>query len=171
MAPKIAVTSSVTRLTGWMVPARRAREGVRVRLLLDGFGALMLPRDRLDALRAAGAEVTVFRPLLSLRRSGPRNLRNHRKMLIADDGRIKVADFGLARAVSAETQHTATGGVLTLSALWPEPGVAWGRGRTARLQAELERAARFVGAARVDLAPGWLRLPGTTPGSPPAPPR
>jgi cardiolipin synthase len=68
--------------------ARRAREGVRVRLLLDGFGALMLPRDRLDALRAAGAEVTVFRPLLSLRRSGPRNLRNHRKMLIADDGRL-----------------------------------------------------------------------------------
>ena len=43
-------------------------------------------------------------------------------VLIADDGRIKVADFGLARAVSAETQHTATGGVLigTVSYLAPE---------------------------------------------------
>jgi serine/threonine-protein kinase len=43
-------------------------------------------------------------------------------VLIADDGRIKVADFGLARAVSAETQHTATNGVLigTVSYLAPE---------------------------------------------------
>jgi eukaryotic-like serine/threonine-protein kinase len=43
-------------------------------------------------------------------------------VLIADDGRVKVADFGLARAVSAETQHTATQGVLigTVSYLAPE---------------------------------------------------
>ncbi len=43
-------------------------------------------------------------------------------VLIASDGRVKVADFGLARAVSADTQHTATGGVLigTVSYLAPE---------------------------------------------------
>ncbi len=43
-------------------------------------------------------------------------------VLIADDGRVKVADFGLAKAVSADTQHTATGGVLigTVSYLAPE---------------------------------------------------
>ena len=43
-------------------------------------------------------------------------------VLLADDGRVKVADFGLARAVNAETQHTATGGVLigTVSYLAPE---------------------------------------------------
>ncbi len=43
-------------------------------------------------------------------------------VLLADDGGVKVADFGLARAVSAETQHTATGGVLigTVSYLSPE---------------------------------------------------
>jgi serine/threonine protein kinase/beta-lactam-binding protein with PASTA domain len=43
-------------------------------------------------------------------------------VLLAQDGRVKVADFGLARAVSAETQHTATGGVLigTVSYLSPE---------------------------------------------------
>jgi beta-lactam-binding protein with PASTA domain/serine/threonine protein kinase len=42
-------------------------------------------------------------------------------VLLADDGRVKVADFGLARAVSAETQHT-TAGVLigTVSYLSPE---------------------------------------------------
>jgi len=65
--------------------ARRAREGVTVRVLLDGFGALTLPGRYFDALRAAGAEVAVFRPIFSLRRSGPRNLRNHRKLTVADD--------------------------------------------------------------------------------------
>lgn len=65
--------------------ARRAREGVQVRLLLDGFGALSLPHGHFDALRAAGGRVAVFRPIFSLRRTGPRNLRNHRKLTIADD--------------------------------------------------------------------------------------
>ncbi|CAA9337553.1 MAG: Probable serine/threonine-protein kinase pknL [uncultured Nocardioidaceae bacterium] len=43
-------------------------------------------------------------------------------VLIADDGRIKVADFGLARAFDADSTHTATGGVLmgTVSYLAPE---------------------------------------------------
>mgnify|MGYP000282982304 CR=1 FL=1 len=43
-------------------------------------------------------------------------------VLIADDGRIKVADFGLAKAVGTDTQHTATGGVVigTISYLAPE---------------------------------------------------
>ncbi|SEA46799.1 phospholipase D-like domain-containing protein [Variovorax sp. YR216] len=65
--------------------ARRAREGVKVRVLLDGFGALSLPRSHFDTLRDAGAEIAVFRPIFSLRRTGPRNLRNHRKFTIADD--------------------------------------------------------------------------------------
>ena len=64
---------------------RRAREGVRVRVLLDGFGALSLPRRYFDQLREAGGDVAVFRPLFSLRHTGPRNLRNHRKVTIADD--------------------------------------------------------------------------------------
>ena len=64
----------------------RAREGIRVRVLLDGFGALSLPRNHFNALRAAGGEVAVFRPIFSLRNTGPRNLRNHRKLTIADDG-------------------------------------------------------------------------------------
>ena len=66
--------------------AQRAREGIKVRVLLDGFGALTLPRRHFEVLRAAGGEITVFRPFFSLRRIGPRNLRNHRKFTIADDG-------------------------------------------------------------------------------------
>jgi cardiolipin synthase len=65
--------------------AQRAREGVKVRVLLDGFGAMQLPRRYFDTLREAGGEVAVFRPLFSLRITGPRNLRNHRKLVVADD--------------------------------------------------------------------------------------
>ena len=68
--------------------SRRARDGIKVRVLLDGFGALSLPRTHFESLRDAGAEVAVFRPIFSLRRSGPRNLRNHRKLTIADDHRL-----------------------------------------------------------------------------------
>jgi len=71
--------------------------------------------------------LAILDPVLSALASAHRNGLIHRdvkpeNVLIADDGRIKVADFGLARAVNAETQHTATGGVLigTVSYLAPE---------------------------------------------------
>ncbi|WP_322936565.1 Stk1 family PASTA domain-containing Ser/Thr kinase [Nocardioides bizhenqiangii] len=71
--------------------------------------------------------LSILDPVLSALASAHRSGLIHRdvkpeNVLIADDGRIKVADFGLARAVSAETQHTATGGVLigTVSYLAPE---------------------------------------------------
>ncbi len=63
----------------------------------------------------------------------------------------------------ARTEVVAQDGTLTLRALWPEPGLRWGRGRSARLMAELERAARFTGATRIDLAEGWLRGPKAQP--------
>ena len=65
--------------------ARKAKSGVAVRLLLDGFGAVTVPTRYLRALRDAGVEVAVFRPFFGLRRVGPRNLRNHRKLTIADN--------------------------------------------------------------------------------------
>lgn len=40
-------------------------------------------------------------------------------------------------------------GMLTVTGFWPEPSVRWGAGRTARLDAELDRFARFGGLAGV----------------------
>jgi uncharacterized protein YcaQ len=48
-------------------------------------------------------------------------------------------------------------GVLAVRALWPERGVVFGAGRMARLEAELDRMARFAGCDRVAFAPGWQR--------------
>ncbi|MGC4112404.1 MAG: Stk1 family PASTA domain-containing Ser/Thr kinase [Nocardioides sp.] len=74
--------------------------------------------------------VALMEPILSALAAAHRSGLIHRdikpeNVLIADEpsgGRIKVADFGLAKAVSADTQHTATGGVIigTVSYLAPE---------------------------------------------------
>ncbi len=41
-------------------------------------------------------------------------------------------------------------GLLTVTGFWPEPAVAWRRGRAGKLAAELQRFARFAGLARVE---------------------
>ncbi|QEE34366.1 winged helix-turn-helix domain-containing protein [Octadecabacter sp. SW4] len=49
------------------------------------------------------------------------------------------------------------GDTLRVTAFWPEDGVRMGAGRSARLVAEIERAARFVGSAQIDYARGWAK--------------
>lgn len=63
---------------------RRAREGVRVRLLIDGIGIYLGGYPDLKGLVAAGVEVVRFVPPFNSHKPGRTNLRNHRKMLIAD---------------------------------------------------------------------------------------
>lgn len=72
------------------------RRGVRVRFLIDGVGALQLPRSWLRRLNAAGVETAVFSPLLARKTQGPRNLRNHRKWTLADGERLWAGGRNLA---------------------------------------------------------------------------
>lgn len=46
---------------------------------------------------------------------------------------------------------------LHVKALWPERGVRFGAGRTARLRTALERTVRLADVPRVTFEPGWLR--------------
>ena len=64
----------------------KARAGVRVRLMIDGLGRLMTPSPNMQPLIAAGGTVTRFVPPLHSPLKGRSNLRDHRKMLIADSG-------------------------------------------------------------------------------------
>ena len=63
----------------------RARDGLRVRLLMDRLGSLFPPHRELRRFKAAGGTVEFFSPFVQTPRRGHLNLRNHRKMLIADD--------------------------------------------------------------------------------------
>src|SRR5512145_1866970 len=64
--------------------AAKAREGVRVRLLLDAVGSWRALRGIVRPLRKAGGEVAEFLPALPLHRKWSAHLRNHRKLLISD---------------------------------------------------------------------------------------
>lgn len=63
---------------------QRALEGVRVRLLIDGIGIYMGGYPDLEAFRQSGVEVQRFVSPFRSPRRGRTNLRNHRKMVIAD---------------------------------------------------------------------------------------
>ncbi|MFG2887972.1 phosphatidylserine/phosphatidylglycerophosphate/cardiolipin synthase family protein [Streptomyces sp. NPDC048248] len=75
--------------------ADRARNGVRVRLLLDGFGSRLIEQDLLDLMGRAGVEVAWFRkPLyLSLLKQ---NHRCHRKGLVVDEHVAYTGGVGIA---------------------------------------------------------------------------
>ncbi len=62
----------------------RARAGVEVRVLYDGFGSFGLDERALDRVRTAGGDVVVFNPLARIwPRFAPRR-RDHRKILVVD---------------------------------------------------------------------------------------
>ena len=64
--------------------ADRARAGVRVRLLIDSIGSLKSARSHDAMLKNAGVRTRLFMPALGRPGRGRVNLRNHRKLLIAD---------------------------------------------------------------------------------------
>lgn len=69
-----------------------ARRGVRVLVLVDGFGSNALPNHYWEALEQAGGSARVFNPL-SWRHFV---IRNHRKLLLIDDRLAIVGGFNIA---------------------------------------------------------------------------
>ena len=65
----------------------KARAGVKVRVMLDGLGSLMSRRPSLKPLRhTPGIQLTLFVPPLLSTLKGRTNLRDHRKLVVADAG-------------------------------------------------------------------------------------
>jgi len=62
----------------------KAEQGVKVRLLIDGIGAWLGGRIDLKSLRRSGVQVVKFVPPFRSILRGRANLRNHRKMIVAD---------------------------------------------------------------------------------------
>lgn len=76
--------------------AQRAREGVKVRLLLDGLGCFRSAGRFCQPIRDAGGEVVKFMPVMPLQTPHSANLRNHRKIAIFDHRVAAVGGRNLA---------------------------------------------------------------------------
>jgi cardiolipin synthase len=75
--------------------ATRAREGVRVRVLLDSFGARLIDPSSIRLMEDNGVHLRWFRPLKRLR-AGQVNHRTHRKVLIVDESVAFTGGVGIA---------------------------------------------------------------------------
>jgi cardiolipin synthase len=87
--------------------AQRAREGVKVRLLLDSVGCLLSSHGFVKAIRRAGGEVSRFMPVLPLQWRGSANLRNHRKIAVFDHRTAILGGHNLAHEYMGPTPFPA----------------------------------------------------------------
>ncbi len=75
--------------------AERSRAGVKVRILLDHVGSRLMPKDLVDMLSDAGAEVQWFRPVTRWK-VWESDHRTHRKILVIDDRVAFTGGVGIA---------------------------------------------------------------------------
>src|SRR5436853_3285369 len=75
--------------------AARAEAGVRVRVLLDSWGANPIDRPSIDLMESAGVSVHWFRPLHRFEPS-KMNHRTHRKVLVVDESTGFTGGVGIA---------------------------------------------------------------------------
>ncbi|TFV57716.1 cardiolipin synthase B [Geodermatophilus sp. DF01-2] len=91
-----------TRLAGALTD--RARAGVRVRVLLDGYGAKHVDPALVARLRAAGGQVVFYRPVPSWRPT-VWNLRTHRRVLVCDEEVAFTGGTGIADPWTGDGVH------------------------------------------------------------------
>ena len=82
--------------------SRKAREGVQVRIILDGLGSVSIAGDFVKQMREAGIEVYWYFPLRFPYLTPKLNLRYHRKLVIVDGitgylGGLNIGDEYLSR--------------------------------------------------------------------------
>ncbi|KAF0677120.1 phospholipase D-like domain-containing protein [Profundibacterium mesophilum] len=97
----------------------RAEAGIEVRLILDRLGSLSRPKAALRRFAEAGGTLTYFSPLIQPPDKGHLNLRNHRKLVIADLNRVwsggrNIGDeyFGVGPGAWQDLSFTVSGPVV-----------------------------------------------------------
>jgi cardiolipin synthase len=81
--------------------AARCREGVHVRVMVDGVGLLLKSRDAVAKMRASGVDVRIFHAPSLLNLSSV-DVRNHRKCAIADGTSVWMGGRNLAEEYFAD---------------------------------------------------------------------
>ena len=77
-----------------------ARRGIRVRVVIDGWGSMFDAGQIVRALRSAGCEARIYNPLVNLFLG--RGWRNHRKILLVDDQLAYVGGINIGDEYAAQ---------------------------------------------------------------------
>jgi cardiolipin synthase len=83
----------------------RARAGVTVRVIYDAVGSFGLAESWLAELRAAGVEIIDFNPIAPWRRRWNLSHRDHRKILVVDDGVAFTGGLNISDDYAATNDH------------------------------------------------------------------
>ncbi len=117
----------------------RARAGVSVLVLVDGFGSLSLDERWKERLRDGGVALAVFHPVRPWRPRWEWSVRDHRKLLVVDGavafvGGMNVSDDYAPRAWGGRAWHDAQARVAgpAVSSLRRQFAAAWTRASGAR---------------------------------------
>jgi uncharacterized protein YcaQ len=121
--------------------ATQARDPVGRLRILSPFDPALRDRDRAEFLFGFAYRIEVFVP------EAKRKYGYYVFPVLEGDRLIGRIDAKAFRDVST----------LGVKAFWPEAGIKMGAGRQARLEAELDRLARFAACDRVEFLAGWLR--------------
>ncbi|GAA3042652.1 phospholipase D-like domain-containing protein [Kitasatospora albolonga] len=84
--------------------ARKASEGVRVRLLLDGFGSRLIEPELIDEMERSGVRISWFRRPVRLS-PFKQNHRCHRKVLVVDGRTAFTGGVGIAEEWCGDARH------------------------------------------------------------------
>jgi cardiolipin synthase len=79
---------------------KKAKEGIRIRIIYDAIGCRGTSEEIFDVLRDAGVRIKPYNPLFPL--SDPLGRRNHRKCFVIDDRIVFLGGFNLAAEYSAQ---------------------------------------------------------------------
>ena len=150
----------------------KARAGVRVRLLLDGLGCRMSAPPDLGPLTLAGGQVAVFAPPLRSPLHGRWNLRDHRKLVLADaaleGGRMWCGGRNLATEYFEGSPHTAAWRDLTFDvsgALVRQAVALFGHDWTSATEPDTRQAA-LAGPQGAETTQGGAQLVASGPDQP-----
>jgi len=140
----------------------RARAGLDVRLMIDGFGSFSTPSAMITRLQEAGVQVHVFHAITQVIR-GPRwlqafNQRNHRKLMVVDE---QIAYFGGMNVVDQsgiQSADDAKAKSLPTSAGWRDVHARMVGPRTSEITGIMERLWQRVHHEKRGKPPKW-RVP------------
>ena len=86
--------------------AKKASEGVDVRVIVDSLGATLIRHPSFQRLLKNGGKIAYFMPVFHLPFRGRTNLRNHRKLIVVDGKNAILGGMNLAQEYLGPTANT-----------------------------------------------------------------